>query len=220
MRKSPAAGPAEPPLNRPHCCVSCDCDGCEVELCIHATRIKEAVHLVQLGARAGLISQLTKIEKPTINRLYRQYCGVPSPPGQAPFTDSWYRESDLRMLQATIIWRLHRRLAQTARSDARIVIDVYEAYTQLVHEPLLDITRAVFVPRLVTMGTWHEKTCEFCATPYLDGTDSNSTSCPGCQLYHLHRCHHCGASMEPQRRGRRRVVCGHCGNTQNGGARH
>ena len=217
---SPATCSVQPPLSRPHCCVPCDRDGCEVEPCIHATRIKEAVHLVQLGARAGYISQITRLEKQTVNRLYRQYCGVSSPPGQAPFTDSWYRESDLRMLHATLVWRLHRRLSQTARSDARIVIDVYEAYIQLVQEPPLDFTRAVFVPRLIAMGAWHERICEFCGTPYLDGTDSNNSSCPGCRLYHLHRCHHCGAPMDPQRRGRRRVVCGQCGNTPHAGNHH
>ena len=68
---------------------------CNVELCGYATRIREAVHLIQLGARAGLVCQLTHLEKAAVNRLYRELHGVPSPQGQTPFTDTWYRENDL-----------------------------------------------------------------------------------------------------------------------------
>lgn len=204
----------------PPCGRRIDRAGCDVELCVHATRIMEAIRLIHLGARAGLVCQLTKLEKSTANRLYRQLCGAPSPPGQTPFTDTWYRENDVRMLQATLVWRLHQRLVQTERSAARVVIDVYEAYTRLVREPQLDLTRTVFVPRLVAMETWHERVCGFCGMTYLSAVDSNSAACPGCRLYHLHRCHQCGSPMEPHSRGRRRTVCGHCGNTHNGGARH
>jgi len=194
--------------------------GCDVELCVYATRIMEATHLIHLGARAGLVCQLTQLEKTTVNRLYRQYNGAPSPPGQMPFTDNWYRESDVRMLQATLVWRLHRRLSRTGRSAARLLIDVFEAYIQLVREPLLDLTRTVFVPRLVAMEIWHECVCKFCGMTYLSAVDSNSIACPGCRLYHRHRCSQCGSPLAPQPKGRRRVVCGDCGNTDNGGIRH
>jgi len=216
----PALCSALAPSIPPPCGRRIDRAGCDVELCVHATRIMDAIRLIHLGARAGLVCQLTKLEKSTANRLYRQLCGTPSPPGQTPFTDTWYRENDMRMLQATLVWRLHQRLVQTGRSPARIVIDVYEAYTRLVREPQLDLTRTVFVPRLVAMETWHERVCEFCGMTYLSAVDSNSAECPGCRLYHLHRCHHCGAPMDPQRRGRRRVVCGQCGNSQYGRNHH
>lgn len=193
---------------------------CHVELCIYATRILESIRLIQLGARAGLVVQLTGLEKATINRLYRQLCGAPSPSGQMPFTDTWYRENDLRMLHASIVWRLHERMVQAGRNAACVLIEVFETYTQLVPKPLLDLTRTVFVPRLVAMGTWHERPCEFCGTTYLAPVDSNSIACPGCRLYHRHRCHQCGSPLAPQPKGRRRVVCGHCGNTSNGGTRH
>lgn len=192
---------------------------CHVGLCGYATRIREAAHLIQLGARAGLVCQLTNLEKATVNRLYRELRGVPSPQGQTPFTDTWYRENDLRMLQVTLVWRLHRQLTQTKRSTAHVLINIFETYIRLVHEPLLDLTRTAFVPRLVTMETWHERPCRFCGMLYLAPVDSNSIACPGCRLYHRHRCHHCRSPLAPQSRGRRRVVCGHCGNTHNGGTR-
>jgi len=172
--------------------------GCDVELCGYATRIMEAIHLIHLGARAGLVCQLTQLEKATVNRLYRQLCGAPSPPGQMPFTDIWYRENDVRMLQATLVWRLHQRLSRTSRSAARILIDVYEAYIQLVREPLLNLTRTVLVPRLVAMETRHERVCEFCGMTYLSAVDSNSIACPGCRLYHRYRCYQCGSPLAPQ----------------------
>ncbi len=136
-----------------------------------------------------------------------------------PFTDTWYRESDQRMLQATLVWRLYRRLTQTDRGAARILIEVYEAYIQLVREPLLDITRAMFVPRLVAMGIWQQRPCGFCGMVYLAPIDSHSVACPGCRLYHRHRCHRCGAPLVAQPLGRRRVVCSACGNSRNVGTR-
>ncbi|HHH48366.1 MAG TPA: hypothetical protein ENK51_05710 [Gammaproteobacteria bacterium] len=81
--------------------------GCDVELCGYATRIMEATHLIHLGARAGLVCQLTQLEKATVNRLYRQFHGVPSPPGQMPFTDSWYRRKRCAHVAG------HTRLAAT-----------------------------------------------------------------------------------------------------------
>ena len=124
---------------------------CNAELCGYATRIQESARLIELGARAGLVAQLTGLEKTTVNRLYRQLHGEPSPPGQMPFTDTWYRAHDRRMLQATLVWRLQHRMLQTGRSAARSLIDAYEAYERLIGEPLFDLTRVVHVPRLVNM---------------------------------------------------------------------
>jgi flagellar transcriptional activator FlhC len=193
---------------------------CDVALCGYATRIQESVRLIQLGARAGLVAQLTGLEKTTVNRLYRELRGKPSPPGQMPFTDNWYRSDDLRMLQATLIWRLHHRLVRTGRSAAHVLIDTFEAYEKLVGTPLFDLTRAVQVPRLVTVEAWHERACQDCGTPYLSPVDSWHRSCPGCRLYHRHRCHQCGVQLPLQSRGRRRVTCRHCGARQDGGLRH
>lgn len=204
----------------PPCGNPIDQVNCKVELCIHATKILDAVHLIRLGARAGLISRATRLEKKTVNRLYRQLRGTPSPPGQVPFTDVWYRENDLRMLHATLAWKLYQRLALTKRSAARILIDVYQAYTLLVSESQLDLTRTVSVFQLVAMKHWHERTCRFCGTNYLSAVDSNGIACPGCRLYHRYRCHQCASPLESQPRGRRRVTCSSCGNTDNRGIRH
>lgn len=78
-----------------------DPSGCRVALCVHATKIQESIHLIRLGARAGHVSQLTQLDKTTVKRLYHQLCGKPSPPGQMPFTDTWYRKDDRHMLHAT-----------------------------------------------------------------------------------------------------------------------
>jgi hypothetical protein len=65
-------------------------DTCEAELCVQTRAAEEAIRLTRLGARAGLVSRLTGLEKAVANRLYRQLHGRPSPPGQLPFSDSWY----------------------------------------------------------------------------------------------------------------------------------
>ncbi|MBK9130027.1 MAG: hypothetical protein IPM20_00080 [Gammaproteobacteria bacterium] len=191
---------------------------CEVDLCQHVVQIKEAIHLVRLGARAGLVCQLTGLDKAPTNRLYRQMLGTTSPPGQMPFSDTWYRENDLRMLQATFIWRLYRKLENSGRSPARVLIDVYEVYTGLVREPLLDFTRAVFATRLIAMDLWEERTCNSCSHHFLDPVDSRRNTCPGCRLYLRYRCHQCGSPLTPQTKGRRRTQCNRCANASNGKA--
>lgn len=179
-------------------------------LCEYATRIFEAARLVELGGRAGLVTHITGLEKKAVNRLYRQLRGAPSPPGQAPFTDAWYLESDLRMLHASIIWRLHQQLKHAGRGEARALIDVYTCYRALVREPLLDMTHAAFVPRLVEMHSWEERTCELCSCTYVASILCNDDECPGCRLYQRHRCRTCGGPIIAHRKGRRRRTCDQC----------
>ncbi len=185
--------------------------GCgDVELCVYATRAKEAIRLVELGARAGLVCQLTGLEKSVVHRLVRQLRGSPTAPGQTPFTDAWYREDSRRMLQASVVWRLHQRLARTGRSAARVLIDVYESYRCIVRQPLLDMTRVAFVPRLLAMQIWHERRCTHCRTRYVTSVVGRETACPGCRLYYRHRCRGCGAPLAAPGRGRRRERCASC----------
>jgi hypothetical protein len=183
---------------------------CDAELCSQTRAAQEAIRLTQLGARAGLVSRLTGLEKAVANRLYRQLRGRSSPPGQLPFTDSWYLKQDRRMLQATVVWHLSQRFARSDASPAQQLIDVYECYRWLVPEPLLDITRVAFVPHLVAMQDWQTQTCLLCGIRYLVPAGSPSTTCWGCRLYLRHRCRQCGVPLTVHPRGRHREVCSAC----------
>ena len=158
-----------------------------------------------------MASQLTGLEKTTANRLYRQLHGVPSPSGQVPFMDSWYRKNDRRMLHTNIVWRLYQKLSQTERSRGRLLIDLFEAYRLFVTKPLLDLTRTAFVPQIMVMKTWHERQCRSCGMDFATPIESNSQTCPGCLLYHRHRCHQCGSALSSKRRGLDHANCSHCG---------
>lgn len=183
---------------------------CRIEACARATKTFEAIRLIQLGARITLICQLTGIEKTVAKRLYRELTGTSPPPGQTPFTDAWYVESDLRMLQAAIVWRLYECLDRPGRSKARVLIYVYEAYRQLVRKPVLDLIRVAYVPRLVAMRKWQERLCEECHLSFLRPVESLNTICPGCRLYHRYRCRRCDTPLHVRPRGRRRWVCAKC----------
>ncbi len=183
---------------------------CKVAFCSQTAAAQEAIRLTRLGARAGLVSQLTRLEKAVANRLYRQLHGRSSPPGQLPFTDSWYLKQDRRMLQATVVWQLSQRFTRWDRTPAQRLIDVYECYRWLVPKPLLDITRVAFVPHLVAMQDWQAQTCVLCETRYLVPTGSLGATCWGCRLYHRHRCRHCSAPLTVRPKGRRREVCSAC----------
>jgi len=180
------------------------------DLLQQATRILDAARLVELGGRAGLVMYATGLEKKTANRLYRQLRGAPSPPGQSPFTDTWFLGSDIRMLHATIVWRLHRRLTNTGRGAAWMLITVYALYRCFVRQPVLDLTHAAFVPSLVDMDVWEERPCTYCGEFYLAPLESNDDQCPGCRLYHRYRCRQCGGPINARHRGRPRLTCGQC----------
>ncbi len=148
-----------------------------------ACRALEAVRLIELGARATLVRQLTGLERNVVNRLFRECCGRPSPPGLLPFTDRWYLQTTHRLLQTAVIWRLHCRLRIAGRSAARALIDVYEGYLAMVHAPVLCLTRAAFVPRLVEIMAWTERPCRECGLLYLQPSLARERLCPGCRDY-------------------------------------
>ncbi len=181
--------------------------------CQKAVATLEASRLIQLGARAGLVNQLTGVDKSTANRLYRQIHGRPSPPGQTLFTDAWYLRSDRRMLHAAVIWRLHQNLGETGKRPGRALIDLFETYHLVIPEDHFDIMRVAFVPRLVEMCIWHERACSVCGSPYVAPVENPGTTCPGCRLHRRYRCQGCWAPAEGYRKGRRRSICPGCGNS-------
>ena len=196
--------------NTPYCCKNPDCVTCQVELCVQACRALHAIRLIKLGARVKLVCQVTGLERAVIKRLYRQLQGKPSPSGQTPFTDAWYLQDDFRMLQAAMVWHLHRYFLRAGRNQAQVLIDVYESYAEIVGHPLLDMTHAAFVPRLVTMEQWHERICSCCGTVFLEPLVGRRWTCPGCRLFSKYRCIRCGARLIRQRNGRRRRFCDRC----------
>lgn len=149
------------------------------ELCVNL----DAIRLIELGARAGLVAQLTGLERRVVNTLFKHTLGRASPAGQLPFTDTWYLRSDRRMLHAAVVWRFYRRFAATETRRARALISCYESYCAHVSEPILCLTRAFFVPRLVSSGTWLERRCPECGVNYLKPRYEHRHLCPGCRWY-------------------------------------
>jgi predicted RNA-binding Zn-ribbon protein involved in translation (DUF1610 family) len=171
----------------------------------------EAIRLIELGARAGLVHQVTGMDQTNANRLYREIHRRPSPAGQAPFTDTWYRRSEYHMLHAALVWKLYQRFSPLDDRPARRLIDVYEAYLFLVQEPRLDITHVAFVPDLIKSYLWMERDCTACRTSFPVPRDSTRLLCPGCRLTQSFRCSACGTARSGYRKGRRKTTCPACG---------
>ena len=170
----------------------------------------EAIRLVQLGARAPLVSQLTGLEKKVVNRLYRQLTGRQSPSGLAPFSDTWYLQNIQRMLHVNVVWRLYQCFIQWKRSAARLLIDVYESYLNFVITPVLNLTRTFSVFSLVTAQEWYEQVCDDCAVAYIAPLGSRRGACPVCSHYFNYRCRGCGVALHNHPRGRQRTFCAQC----------
>ena len=182
----------------------------DIDIVNDARKTLEAVKLIQLGARATLVCQLTGLTKKMVGRLYPRLTGMPSPPGQVPFTDTWYLKNNQRMLDANLVWRLFHQLDHAERSVSSVLIHVYEAYLEITDGPVLSLTRAFFVPRLVTMHIWHEQSCDHCSMPFIAPGEHDGATCPVCIEYFNHRCRCCGTAIRHRTSGRRKAVCSDC----------
>jgi hypothetical protein len=181
-----------------------------IDVVNQAQHTLEAVHLVKLGARASLVCKLTGLTKKVVSGLYPRLTGTSSPPGQVPFTDTWYLKCNRRLLHANLVWRLFQRLGKIKRTAAKVLIHVYEAYMGIVDKPLLNLTRAFFVPRLVRIKAWYEQTCDHCSMSYIGPPGNTGSTCPACTEYFNHRCRNRGAALEYRPTGRRKAVCSKC----------
>lgn len=192
----------------------------DIEIVNDAQKALEAVHLVRLGARAALVCQLTGLTKKVVGRLYARLTGMPSPPGQVPFTDTWYLKSNRRMLDANLVWHLFVQLEHTGCSGASVLIHVYEAYLEITDAPVLSLTRASFVPRLVTMRLWYRQICDYCTMHFIAPLEHDGATCPVCIDYFNYRCRRCGTAIGHRTAGRRRVACSGCHRNQKKGKKH
>lgn len=158
--------------------------------------------------RRNLISQLTGIERTKVNRMVRELTGRPAPAGLLAFTDSWYLESDLRLLHAAVAWRLYRRMTPAKLSLARVILNVFDAYRLITLAPVLDINRIAIIPHLMASRIWCERVCCHCQLLYLTPIGDPRQQCPGCRIYYRYRCDVCGRYLDPKATGRRRL-CSH-----------
>jgi hypothetical protein len=170
----------------------------------------EAIRLIQLGARVPLVSRLTGLDKKVVTHLYRQLTGRHSPPGQTPFSDTWYLQNIQRMLHVNVIWRLYQCFIQWKRSAARLLIDVYESYLNFVITPVLNLTRTFSVFSLITVQEWCEQVCDDCTMVYIAPLGSRRGACPVCSHYFNYRCRGCGVALHNHPRGRPRTFCAQC----------
>jgi hypothetical protein len=175
-----------------------------------ARSMVEAVHLIQLGARASMVCQLTGLNKNIVSGLYQPLTGMPSPSGQVPFTDTWYLKNNRRLLHANVVWRLFQQLERMERTVANVLVHVYKAYVEIVDTPLLNLTRASFVPRLVRIKAWYEQACDHCGMTYIGPLEKSGSICPACTEYFNYRCRSCGAAIEYRPTGRRKMLCTDC----------
>lgn len=182
----------------------------DIEVVIQARNTLEAVHLIQLGARTALVCQLTGLTKKVVGRLYPPLTGMPSPPGQVPFTDTWYLKSNRRMLHANVVWRLYQHLEKIGRSTSSVLVHVYETYSAIMDAPLLTLTRAFFVPRLITINAWYEQSCDHCCISYIGPLGNDGSTCPACAEYFKRRCRGCGTPIEYRPAGRWKAACTGC----------
>jgi CRISPR/Cas system CSM-associated protein Csm2 small subunit len=171
----------------------------------------EATRLIELGARANLISQLTGLPGASVRRLYRQMTGRASPSGQMAYNDTWYTQNNLRMLHTSLAWRHQRQFQAQMERPAGVLIATFEAYRCLVQLPLLDIGRVAFVPHLLATGTWRAYACQYCACAYIAPLTEMEHVCPGCRLHRRYRCGQCATPLNVTPFGRPRAHCPRCG---------
>jgi len=76
------------------------------------------------------------------------------------------------MLHANVVWHLYQHLEKIGRSKSSVLIHVYESYMEIMDAPILTLTRAFFVPRLITINAWYEQSCDHCGISYIGPLDN------------------------------------------------
>ncbi len=170
----------------------------------------QAFSLIKLGARAGLVVQLTGLPKSPVKALYQKVHNKPSPPGLSPFTDNWYLQNEQRQLHANIIWKIDTELKSQIEERVQRLISVYQCYLCSVNAPLLNIQRAYFVPQLLQAQLWQEETCKQCKVDYICSVTHVAMLCPACRIQQIHRCRQCNAPLSQSTLGRRTLLCDDC----------
>lgn len=181
----------------------------EDTLSTNLVRDARALRLIQLGARVSLATKLTGVPRATAKSWYQQIHGRPSPPGLAPFTDAWYVKSELRMLHTNIAWKIWCS-ARRCSDEAQTLIILAEAYRDVIHKPLLDLTHLYFMPRLLVLKLWCEDDCSKCHARWIRRVDEIHLDCPACRIQALYRCKRCNSPLEQKRAGRRATLCNKC----------
>ena len=114
------------------------------------------------------------------------------------------------MLHANEVWQLYQHFRSIDHSGPGLVIHVYQTYLEITEEPILTLTRAYFVPRLISIHAWYEQSCTQCGLRYIGPPGNNLSICPACVEYFKHRCQSCGAVIENHPIGRRKTRCVQC----------
>lgn len=175
----------------------------------------KAIRLIELGARATLVCQLTSLPMATMKNLYQRIHGRPSPPGLVPFSDAWYVQGEKRMLHTNIVWMLGVAAARLVDDPAQRLITTYESYLCAVSTPLLDIMHAYFAPRLLLIKVWRKAPCKECGIAYIGPVTDISHLCPACTLQRIYRCPSCNAALGQKGVGRRIKRCRCCTSVEN-----
>lgn len=171
----------------------------------------EAIKLIELGAKPIQVHDLTGVTKSTVKHLYRKIQGRTPSGGQLPFTDTWYMQSNKRLLHANIAWRFGNALNSSKCDPAEFLIDLYEAYLLSVQKPLLDISHVDFISHLLRADIWQIHSCKYCGEEYVSPGADTSGACPACRAQHVYRCVHCGEQLRPKHFGRPLEHCPACG---------
>lgn len=145
-------------------------------------QLQDAIDLAVLATRPMLIAELTGVNLTNAKRIFHEINGSPPPPGQFPFTDSWYLKRHRRMLHARILWRFYRQFRSAEQPPSKLWLSTYRSYQAHVADRLVDINRAYFIPRLITSGIWILQTCPACTREYPSPYEPAGSLCQACRV--------------------------------------
>ncbi|WP_059534307.1 MULTISPECIES: FlhC family transcriptional regulator [unclassified Burkholderia] len=136
-----------------------------------AKHVLAAVTLIRLGARPQMLEIELSLPHERLVRLYREVRGVAPPKGRLPFSSDWYMTWQANIHASLFLNACHflRSNVKCARLDA--LVKAYEWYARrcdAAHcEPLLDLTRAWLLIRLLDSGELSTARCVRCDAAFV-----------------------------------------------------
>lgn len=157
-----------------------------------AAEVLAAGELIRLGARLGLLENITSLSRRRLATLYRQITGCPPPTGQLPYSADWFIHWQ-HNLHATAFYHGWIWLRQHRGSVIDCLLSAYRLYLGSCPSgsiPPLTLSRAWMLIRFCDAGVLELCPCRDCGGRFINHSHQPQTSfaCCFCQPPSRARC--------------------------------
>ena len=164
-----------------------------------ARQVKIAVDLIEMGARLQLLQEETSLSRERLLKLYKEIKGESPSKGMLPYSTDWFVTWQPN-IHSSLFLDIYQFLVKYAGiNGVQALITAYRLYLDQVQgiedtEPVLSITRALFLIRFFNAGMMQLTPCRECGGHFVIHANE------------LHENYVCGICHPPSRAGKTKAA--------------